>query len=184
MSAQNNGFPPLLLDRPDDIRALRKALDAAGFNHKDVLDVLGADGVTAVGDKDTMMCAWRTREQAALNALIRLGGEPGQVRLAVQGAAATGDPSMVGCLVERMFVPALARTAGRSFTLITGIPLTAEGLEGRCRRSRRLPMPMTRNFRRTRTKTSRGPTPGRSGPGGRETVERSPKAADIFSALR
>jgi uncharacterized protein (TIGR02270 family) len=63
--------------------------------------------------------------------LTVLGGEPAQVRLAVQGAAATGDPSMVAWLVERMFVPGLARAAGRSFTLITGVPLPSEGLEGK-----------------------------------------------------
>jgi uncharacterized protein (TIGR02270 family) len=63
--------------------------------------------------------------------LMRLGGEPALVRLAVQGAAATGDPSVVAWLIERMFVPALARAAGRSFTLITGIPLPSEGLEGK-----------------------------------------------------
>jgi len=71
VNAPNDSLPPLLLDRPDDIRALRKALDAAGFNHKGVLDVLGADGVTTFGKKDTMVCAWRTREKTALNALIR-----------------------------------------------------------------------------------------------------------------
>lgn len=72
MITQNDSLPPLLLDRPDDIRALRKALDDAGFNHKGVLDILGADGVTTFGDKDTMVCGWRTREQTALNALIRM----------------------------------------------------------------------------------------------------------------
>jgi SAM-dependent methyltransferase len=72
MSAPNDGFPSLLLDRPDEIRALRKVLEDAGFNHKDVIEVLGEDGVSAFGDKDMMVCAWRTREKTALNALIRM----------------------------------------------------------------------------------------------------------------
>jgi uncharacterized protein (TIGR02270 family) len=49
--------------------------------------------------------------------------DPEAARAAVAAAGATGDATLVPWLVERMTEPALARTAGESFTLITGADL-------------------------------------------------------------
>lgn len=50
-------------------------------------------------------------------------------RLAVQGAGVLGDPVAVSWLIEMMTIPELARVAGESFSMITGLDLAYEDLE-------------------------------------------------------
>lgn len=59
-----------------------------------------------------------------------VGAESGVVRRAIQGAGALGDPALVPWLLERMEEPTLARLAGESLTLITGVDLEARPLRG------------------------------------------------------
>jgi uncharacterized protein (TIGR02270 family) len=49
--------------------------------------------------------------------------------LAVQGAGVLGDPVAVPRLIEMMAIPELARPAGESFSMITGLDLAYEDLE-------------------------------------------------------
>lgn len=65
-------MPGLLLDRPDEIRALRKGLDAAGYTHAAVLEALGLTGVTLLYGKDIPVLMRLTRDETPLNLLVRL----------------------------------------------------------------------------------------------------------------
>jgi uncharacterized protein (TIGR02270 family) len=51
-------------------------------------------------------------------------------RIALIGAGALGDPALIPWLVEYMTVPDIARVAGESFSMITGVDLAYEDLEG------------------------------------------------------
>jgi uncharacterized protein (TIGR02270 family) len=51
-------------------------------------------------------------------------------RLTVTGYGVTGDPVSVPWLIQMMGVPELARVAGESFTMITGVDIAYEDLEG------------------------------------------------------
>ena len=46
------------------------------------------------------------------------------------GAGAIGDPAFIPWVIEQMTTPALARVAGESFTMITGVDIAYEDLEG------------------------------------------------------
>jgi uncharacterized protein (TIGR02270 family) len=91
----------------------------------------------AIADLDV-----RYKEQAATLALRRmdlataakwqreLAENPGSARLAVIGIGAIGDPRLIPWLIEQMKVPGLARVAGESFTMISGVDIGYEDLEG------------------------------------------------------
>jgi uncharacterized protein (TIGR02270 family) len=51
-------------------------------------------------------------------------------RIALIGAGAIGDPVLIPWLIEYMSIPDMARVAGESFTMITGLDLVYEDLEG------------------------------------------------------
>jgi uncharacterized protein (TIGR02270 family) len=59
-----------------------------------------------------------------------LAGKDNLSRLAIVGAGAIGDPVLIPWLIEFMAVPEMARVAGESFSMITGIDLAYEDLEG------------------------------------------------------
>jgi len=52
------------------------------------------------------------------------------IRLAVIGTGVTGDPVSAPWLMEQMRIPALARVAGEAFSMITGVDIAHEDLEG------------------------------------------------------
>ena len=55
---------------------------------------------------------------------------PGKVRLAITGFGALGDPAFIPLLMGQMQMPELARPAGEAFSMITGVDLAYEDLEG------------------------------------------------------
>ena len=61
--------------------------------------------------------------------LSRLNGEPAHARTVVVAAGQLGDPVAVPWLISKMAVPELARLAGESFSLITGVDLAYDDLE-------------------------------------------------------
>jgi uncharacterized protein (TIGR02270 family) len=61
----------------------------------------------------------------------RLGNNPTLGRLAVMGAGIIGDPVAVPWLIEKMRVPKLARVAGEALSLITGVHISYDKLEGK-----------------------------------------------------
>jgi uncharacterized protein (TIGR02270 family) len=56
--------------------------------------------------------------------------ELGRLRVAAIGAGALADPEIIPWLIDQMSVPALARVAGESFSLITGAHIAYDKLEG------------------------------------------------------
>jgi hypothetical protein len=72
----------------------------------------------------------RMETAAAARWLNGLSQDSRSMREAVTGAGIVGTPDAVGWLLEMMAVPALARVAGEAFTMITGVDLAAEKLEG------------------------------------------------------
>ncbi len=62
--------------------------------------------------------------------LQELSKNPNLQRLSVTGYGVIGDPMSIPWLIRMMAVPDLARVAGESFTMITGVDLAYEDLEG------------------------------------------------------
>ena len=62
--------------------------------------------------------------------LQELSKNPNLQRLAVTGYGVIGDPMSVPWLIRMMEVEELARVAGESFTMITGVDIAYEDLEG------------------------------------------------------
>ena len=132
--------------RPDRLRACLAALevdeDAACAFH-------AARSALLLGDRDAALKALRAsalspgpHRAAALrlflmtasppqsHAVLRaLAQEPAHVRLLIQGIGAAGDPHYVPWLIRQMEDPQLARLAGESFSLITGLDLAYLDLE-------------------------------------------------------
>jgi len=55
---------------------------------------------------------------------------PDTLRLAIIGAGAIGDPTLIPWLVDQMPVPELARVAAEAFAMITGVDIAYADLEG------------------------------------------------------
>ena len=60
----------------------------------------------------------------------QLATDPDRQRMAVIGAGVLGDPSTIPWLLEKMKSPDLARVAGESFSMMTGVDLSLQDLEG------------------------------------------------------
>ena len=58
-----------------------------------------------------------------------LAENPETIRGALCAAGALGDPTSIPWLIEQMAVPSLARVAGESFTMITGVDLAYDDLD-------------------------------------------------------
>jgi uncharacterized protein (TIGR02270 family) len=72
----------------------------------------------------------RMAPASAIDWQAELAKQPDTMRLAIIGTGAIGDPLLVPWLIERMAVPELARVAGESFTMITGVDIAFADLEG------------------------------------------------------
>ena len=62
--------------------------------------------------------------------LDTLKHQPAYHRSVVQGVGVIGDPAAMPWLIEQMPIPELARVAGESFTMITGIDIDYDDLDG------------------------------------------------------
>jgi uncharacterized protein (TIGR02270 family) len=67
---------------------------------------------------------------SAQNWLKEMSQQPDWLRYTVIGAGVAGDPVRIPWIIEHMEVPELARVAGESFTMITGVDIAYEDLEG------------------------------------------------------
>jgi len=67
---------------------------------------------------------------SAQNWLKEMSQQPDWLRYTVIGAGVAGNPVRIPWLIEHMEVPELARVAGESFTMITGVDIAYEDLEG------------------------------------------------------
>ncbi|MBB6408623.1 TIGR02270 family protein [Mesorhizobium sangaii] len=66
--------------------------------------------------------------ESALAWLNNMRGDPSKARLLAAGAGVFGDPSFVPWLLTQMRDSKLARVAGESFSMISGVELETEGL--------------------------------------------------------
>ena len=64
------------------------------------------------------------------NWLKEMSQQPDWLRYTVIGAGVAGDPVRIPWIIEHMEVPELARVAGEAFTMITGVDIAYEDLEG------------------------------------------------------
>lgn len=90
-------------------------------------DMAGAGGPFA--ERASAMAARRSSIPDALARISALSAT-GHVRAALSGAGALGEPSLVPWLLDAMAESAVARRAGLAFTMITGLDLEEEKLEG------------------------------------------------------
>ena len=67
---------------------------------------------------------------SAQNWLKEMSQQPDWLRYTVIGAGVAGDPVHIPWIIEHMEVPELARVAGEAFTMITGVDIAYEDLEG------------------------------------------------------
>jgi len=67
---------------------------------------------------------------SAQNCLKEMSQQPDWLRYTVIGAGVAADPVHIPWIIEHMEVPELARVAGEAFTMITGVDLAYEDLEG------------------------------------------------------
>ena len=68
--------------------------------------------------------------QSARNFLKKLAQNPETLRSALIGSGAIGDPILIPWIIEQMAVPEVARVAGDAFTMITGVDIAYDNLEG------------------------------------------------------
>ena len=67
---------------------------------------------------------------SAQNWLKEMSQQPDWLRYTVIGAGVAGDPVRIPWIIEYMEVPELARVAGEAFTMITGVDIAYDDLEG------------------------------------------------------
>jgi len=79
--------------------------------------------------KAATMAVRRMSLEAAHRWIRTLAENPETLRVALYAAGALGDPTSIPWLIENMAVPALARVAGESFTMITGVDLAYDDLD-------------------------------------------------------
>lgn len=91
--------------------------------------------VAAKGRHSESACAMAARLMALPEAqawLHELSSIEDTGRLAAVGMGAAGDPAAIPWLISVMEIPALARTAGEAFSMITGVDLAYADLDGEC----------------------------------------------------
>jgi uncharacterized protein (TIGR02270 family) len=88
-------------------------------------------GLDAPFKEEAVKMALRRMSLTAAHAWQQdLARNPDTARLAVIGAGVMGDPVSIPWLIEQMTIPTLARVAGEAFTMITGVDIAYEDLEG------------------------------------------------------
>ncbi|HKM56276.1 MAG TPA: TIGR02270 family protein, partial [Isosphaeraceae bacterium] len=100
--------------------------------HKDAMSHLQnvAEAGGPFAERAAQMAIRRLVPNDARIWLKRLVKELGLKRLALIAAGAFADPEAIPFLIEQMKVPKLARVAGESFSMITGVRLDYDKLQG------------------------------------------------------
>jgi len=100
--------------------------------HKDAVAYLQnvAEAGGPLAERAAQMAMRRLAPNDAKVWLKRLVKELGQKRIAVIAAGAFADPEVIPFLIDQMKAPNLARAAGESFSLITGVHIAYDKLEG------------------------------------------------------
>lgn len=100
--------------------------DSAGMTHLEKLAV--EPGTCSQRACDLVMR--KTQPFNAMPWLTQLAQQPELLRSAMQGYGALGDPAALPMLLEMMEAPETARPAGEAFSMITGVDIAYEDLEG------------------------------------------------------
>src|SRR5262249_50625938 len=100
--------------------------------HKDALAALQAiaEAGGPYSERSVRMVLRRLPPRDARIWIKKLIRELGRLRIAAIGAGALADPEIIPWLIDQMKVPALARVAGESFSMITGVHIAYDKLEG------------------------------------------------------
>ncbi len=101
--------------------------------HRDAVAALQtiAEGGGPFSERSVQMAMRRLPPHEARIWIKKLIRGLGRLRVAAKGAGAMGDPEIIPWLIDQMKVPALARVAGESFSLITGVRIAYDKLEGK-----------------------------------------------------
>lgn len=120
-----------LTDHDDEIR-FSAAWSAALVGNAKAIEVLKGfvTPISPYAENALQISVRILRPAAALAWQRDLAQSPETIRLATIGAGAAGDPVLVPWLIERMKTPELARVAGEAFTMITGVDIELDGLNG------------------------------------------------------
>jgi uncharacterized protein (TIGR02270 family) len=99
---------------------------------RDALIVLQsmAEEQSPFGERAVNMAMRRLPIRAAKTFQKKLAAIPEKARLAIIAAGALGDAELVPWLIEQMKVPAHALVAGEAFSLMTGVHIAYDKLEG------------------------------------------------------
>jgi uncharacterized protein (TIGR02270 family) len=89
-----------------------------------------AKGGGACADRAAATCARAMESKARGVWLAQLLRDPGRTRKGAIVAGVMGDPASIPWLIEAMREPQTARVAGEAFSLITGVDLALQDLEG------------------------------------------------------
>jgi uncharacterized protein (TIGR02270 family) len=116
----------------DDICRFAAAKSALLIGDKSALDILSGFVLSKSAlTLPAMQIALRIVDrQTARNWLKTLSRNPDQVREMLLGTGFTGDCAYIPMLIKQMERPEYARAAGEAFSIITGVNLTNENLEG------------------------------------------------------
>ncbi len=107
--------------------AWSSALLGDGIAIPDLQQIATQKGPYAV--KAATMAVRRMPVDAAHRWINVLAENPEMIRGALCAAGALGDPTSIPWLIENMAAPMLARVAGESFTMITGVDLAYDDLD-------------------------------------------------------
>ncbi|MDG6025323.1 MAG: TIGR02270 family protein [Candidatus Brocadia sp.] len=87
-------------------------------------------GDSAFAEKACSMALRRMNLSEAHQLQGELANHNETKRIAIIGAGVIGDPASIPWLIQMMGIPEIARIAGESFTMITGVDIAYEDLEG------------------------------------------------------
>jgi uncharacterized protein (TIGR02270 family) len=126
---------PLLIDHfneKDDTCKFSAAWSAGLFKSKSAVSVL-REIAEGGGRHSEKACAMAVRNMILPDAhawLKDLAKKSGFIRLTITGYGVIGDPVIIPWLIQMMELPEIARVAGESFTMITGVDIAYADLDG------------------------------------------------------
>ncbi len=116
----------------DDMCRFYAAWSSALHKDKDAVPVLCsfAESGKEYAEKACMMAVRIVRLPDAHKWLEKVAKNPELQRIAIKGIGAAGDPVWIPYLIEWMKKPEFARVAGEAFSMITGVDIAYEDVEG------------------------------------------------------
>ena len=116
-------------DSHEDIAAAAAAASVLLGNRGRSLDALRSIVCTKCGKRELLELVLRASDVSASQALLQRIARETSGRPLIIGAGVTGDPRYVPWLIKQMEDPKHARLAGEAFSTMTGIDLSAAGLD-------------------------------------------------------